>query len=87
MDRRCRFRPAAFEDLGVRDNDIIAYSAPGTPKLKALTANSTTPYITAFTDLQKGPAVLELPAVGPEGSLYGQVVDAWQSIFVAKRKN
>lgn len=73
-----RFRGAAFDDLGLKDNDIIAYSAPATPKLEALTANSTTPYITAFTDLRKGPAVLEIPAAGPDGSVYGQVVDAWQ---------
>lgn len=72
------FRRAAFDNLGVRDNDIIAYSAPATPKLEAITANSSTPYITAFTDLQKGPVVLELPAAGEDGSVYGQVVDAWQ---------
>jgi hypothetical protein len=72
------FRRAAFEDLGLKDNDIIAYSAPATPKVEALTANSTTPYITAFADLQKGPVVLEIPAAGAEASLYGQVVDAWQ---------
>lgn len=73
-----RFRGAAFDDHGVKDNDIIALSAPATPRLEALTANSTTPYIAAFTDLRKGPAVLDLPAAGPDGSLYGQVVDAWQ---------
>lgn len=72
------FRRAAFDNLGVKDNDIIAYSAPATPKLEAITANSSTPYITAFTDLQKGPVVLELPAASEEGSVYGQVVDAWQ---------
>jgi len=72
------FRRAAFDNLGLKDNDIIAYSAPATPKLEAITANSTTPYITAFTDLRKGPVILELPAAGSDGSLYGQIVDAWQ---------
>ena len=72
------FRRAAISDLGMKDNDIIAYSAVATPKLEAITANSTTPYISAFTDLQKGPVVLDVPAAGPDGSLYGQVVDAWQ---------
>src|SRR5262245_39224293 len=72
------FRRAAFTDLGCKDNDIIAYSAPATPRLEALTANSSTPYIAAYTDLSKEPAVLEVPAAGPDGSLYGQVVDAWQ---------
>jgi hypothetical protein len=72
------FRRAAFTELGVKDNDIIAYSAPATPKLEAITANSTTPYITAFTDLRQGPVVLEVPAASAEGSVYGQVADAWQ---------
>lgn len=72
------FRRAAFTDLGMKDNDIICYSTTATPKLEAITANSTTPYIAAYTDLRKGPVVLELPVAGPDGSLYGQVVDAWQ---------
>src|ERR1700729_1413248 len=72
------FRRAAFTDLGMKDNDIIAYSATATPRLEAITANSTTPYPASYTDLRKGPVVLELPVAGPDGSLYGQVVDAWQ---------
>ncbi|OZI40407.1 hypothetical protein CEG14_01165 [Bordetella genomosp. 1] len=72
------FRRAAFDGLGLKDNDIIAYSATATPRLEAITANSTTPYITAFTDLRNGPVVLEVPPAGPDGSVYGQVVDAWQ---------
>jgi hypothetical protein len=72
------FRRAAFDDLKMKDNDILAYSATATPKLEAITANSSTPYIAAYTDLRKGPAVLEIPAASPDGSLYGQVVDAWQ---------
>ncbi|WP_229709016.1 DUF1254 domain-containing protein [Silvimonas iriomotensis] len=72
------FRRAAFETLGLKDNDIITYSKPATPLLEAITANSTTPYISAFSDLRQGPVVLELPPAGPDGSLYGQVVDAWQ---------
>ncbi|MEN7527450.1 MULTISPECIES: DUF1254 domain-containing protein [unclassified Cupriavidus] len=72
------FRRAAFADLGMQDNDIIAYSAPATPRLEAITANSSTPYIAAYTDLRKGPVVLEVPKAGPDGSVYGQVVDAWQ---------
>ena len=71
-------RRGAFDSLGMKDNDIIAYSATATPLLEAITANSSTPYIAAYTDLRKGPVVLELPVAGPEGSLYGQVVDAWQ---------
>jgi hypothetical protein len=73
-----RFRAAAFSDLGAKDNDIIAYARPATPRLEALTANNQTPYITAFTDLSKGPVVLVLPAATEKASLYGQIVDAWQ---------
>jgi hypothetical protein len=71
-------RRAAFDNLGMKDNDIIAYSHTATPRLEAITANSSTPYIAAYTDLRKGPVVVELPVAGPNGSLYGQVVDAWQ---------
>jgi hypothetical protein len=71
-------RRAAFDELGMKDNDIITYSGTATPKLEAITANSSTPYIAAYTDLRKGPVVLEVPPAGADGSLYGQVVDAWQ---------
>lgn len=74
-----RFRAAAFSDLGFKDNDILAYSAVATPKLEALTANSSAPYLGSYSDLSKGPAVLEVPEAGAEGSLYGQVVDHWQT--------
>src|SRR5271154_484376 len=66
-----RFRAAAFEDLGADNNDIIAYSAPATARLEALTANNSTPYIAAFADLRNGPVVLHVPAAGSVASLYG----------------
>ncbi|GAA4754033.1 DUF1254 domain-containing protein [Sphingomonas daechungensis] len=72
------FRRAAFEALGYRDCDILAYTGTATPLLEGLTANSSTPYIGAYCDLRAGPAVLEVPPAGADGSLYGQVVDAWQ---------
>lgn len=34
------FRRAAFTNLGMNDNDIIAYSAPATPKLEAITGST-----------------------------------------------
>lgn len=68
----------AFDGAGLKDNDIIAYSGGATPKLEAVTANSTTPYISACTDLRKGPVVLVVPPAGDEASLFGQVEDAWQ---------
>jgi hypothetical protein len=66
------------ESLGVKDNEIIAYSKPATPALEVLTANNNVPYITAMTDLTTGPVVLEIPAASETASLYGQIVDAWQ---------
>lgn len=72
------FRRSGIEQLGLKDNDLIVYSTPATPKLEAITANSTTPYISAFTDLRKGPVVREIPPASADGSVYGQVVDAWQ---------
>lgn len=71
-------RTRTFQAFGMRDNDIIANSGPATPKFEAVTSNSTTPYIVAYTDLKRGPVVLEVPPAGPEGSLYGQIVDSWQ---------
>ncbi|WP_407925957.1 DUF1254 domain-containing protein [Acinetobacter kanungonis] len=49
-----------------------------TPRLEAITANSSTPYITAYSDLQKGPLVVEAPPASEARQLYGEVVDAWQ---------
>jgi hypothetical protein len=69
---------AATLELGAKDNDILALSGPATPKFETITPNSSTNYIVAYTDLKSGPVVLEIPAAGPDGSLYGQVVDAWQ---------
>lgn len=64
-----RFRTAALEDLGLKDNDILAWSGVATAKLEATKANASTPYITAFTDLQNEPTVLEIPPAGAEGGL------------------
>lgn len=72
-------RNAAFRDFGMKDNSISTSPTLTTPAKELLTANSSTPYIVAFTDLKKGPAVLEMPEADADGSLYGQVVDHWQT--------
>lgn len=72
-------RRATFEYLDMRDNDILAMSGVATPKFETWTANSSTPYIVAYSDLAGGPVVLEVPPAKPEGSFYGQVVNAWQA--------
>ncbi|MBO3273821.1 DUF1254 domain-containing protein [Pseudomonas sp. Milli4] len=71
-------RMATLGGLDMRDNDIVAMSGTATPKFETWTANSSTPYVFAYSDLKNEPVVLEVPPAGPDGSLYGQVVDAWQ---------
>jgi len=74
-----RLREGFMDVPGVDDNVVVAYSKPALSIHKAITANTATPYITAYTDLRNGPVVLDIPAVSEKASLYGQVVDAWQS--------
>lgn len=67
-----------FVELGVMDNDVLAWSKPAESRHELLTANNNTPYIGATMNLKNGPVVLEIPAATDRGVLYGQVVDAWQ---------
>jgi len=64
--------------LKMENNDIAAFSGPLKQNMEAITPNTVTPYILAFSDLSKGPVVLEIPAQTKKSSLYGQVVDHWQ---------
>jgi hypothetical protein len=73
-----RFREGVLAIPGMADNVIIANSGPLTQTTELITANTVTPYISMFSDLRKGPLVLELPASSDKASLYGQIVDAWQ---------
>lgn len=72
------YRRGAVEGAGYKDNDIIYMSGGATPLMETATSNSTTPYIAAFVDLRKSPVILEIPPASAEGSIYGQVTDAWQ---------
>jgi hypothetical protein len=71
-------RKGMLEGLGMKDNEVLAMSKPLTTRHEFLTANNTTPYITANADLRNGPVVLEIPAQSAKGVLFGQVVDSWQ---------
>ncbi|TWT50651.1 hypothetical protein Pla22_33940 [Rubripirellula amarantea] len=73
-----RMRDWAFEELGAENNTIFSYSETAGPNLEVATSNSSTPYIGGYTDLKNGPVLLEVPASGADGTLYGQVVDARQ---------
>ena len=46
---------------------------------EAITANTVTPYIVRSPTCGTARVVLELPAKTDKASLYGQIVDAWQS--------
>ncbi len=71
------FRRATLA-VGGDDNTILAWSKVAGPNAELLTANDTTPYILAMSDLSKGPAVLEVPPATEKAQLYGQIVDMWQ---------
>ena len=71
-------RTGFMSALKMENNDIAAFSGPLKQNMEAITPNTVTPYILAFTDLSSGPVVLEVPAQTEKSSLYGQVVDHWQ---------
>jgi hypothetical protein len=70
-----RFRVGALELPGMADGVVIANPGPLTTNTELITANTVTPYIAEFSDLRKGPVVLELPAKSDKASLYGQIKD------------
>ncbi len=70
--------------LGARNNTVLAYLGPATPKAEFLTANNVTPYLMSQTDLSKGSVVVEIPAATDKASFYGQIVDHWQITIAAR---
>ena len=74
-----RFRVGTLEHAG-RDRQHRRRLTRGRShkQSEAITPNTVTPYIAAFSDLRNGPIVVELPAKTDKASLYGQIVDAWQ---------
>jgi hypothetical protein len=74
-----RMRLGFLEVPGVTDNVVLAYSTPMPQLGEFITPNNTTPYIGMTADLRQGPLVVSVPAATDKASLYGQIVDAWQS--------
>ena len=68
----------AIDEIGGGPNVVLAWSRVAEANAELLTANNTTPYILAYTDLRQGPAVLDIPAASSKGSFYGQIVSHWQ---------
>jgi len=50
-----------FDDVGVKDNEILVFSKLMDAKSLFLTANADTVYFVGFLDLRRGPMVLETP--------------------------
>ncbi len=74
------FRRSAFAVDG-DNNTILAYSRGAGANLEGLTTNFSTPYVSATTDLRKGPVVLEVPKATENAILFGQIADDWFITF------
>src|SRR6476646_37617 len=66
-----------FLDIGVEDNDVLAFPELMDSASLFLTANCDTLYFISFLDLSNGPMVVELPALGPPTGILGGVDDMW----------
>ncbi|MBV8667309.1 MAG: DUF1254 domain-containing protein [Burkholderiaceae bacterium] len=71
-----RLRLGIMEGNDAHDNDMVSFSHPAVAHHELLTANNTTPYVTANFDLRKGPVVIEVPARTDKALLFGQIIDA-----------
>ena len=71
-----RLRVGIMEGNGTRDNDLVSFSRPAVARHEMLTANNTTPYVTANFDLRNGPVVIDVPARTDKALLFGQIIDA-----------
>ncbi|WP_373047005.1 DUF1214 domain-containing protein [Vulgatibacter sp.] len=70
-------REATRRDAGARFGDVLFVSRPADWRFQFSTPNATTYYVSAFLELQEGPAVLEVPPAAGAG-LFGSILDAWQ---------
>jgi len=68
----------AINTVGGGPNVVMSWSKVAESNAELLTANNTTPYILAYTDLSKGPVVVDVPAASAKASFYGQIVSHWQ---------
>jgi len=66
-----------FLDIGIQDNDVLAFPEMLDSASLFLTANADSMYFWSFLDLTNGPVVLELPALGPPTGILGVVDDMW----------
>jgi hypothetical protein len=66
-----------FLDIGVKDNDVLAFSELMDSASLFLTANADSMYYLSFLDLTNGPMVVELPPLGPPTGILGGVNDMW----------
>jgi len=66
-------------DLGGNFGDVAYFSKPMTSRHGFLTANDVTPYVVGALSCKDGPIVIEVPPEGEKASLFGTIVDAWQT--------
>jgi hypothetical protein len=66
-----------FLSIGVEDNDVLAFPELMDSASLFLTANADSMYFISFLDLNDGPIVVDLPALGPPTGILGAVDDMW----------
>jgi len=64
--------------LGVKMNDIAYNSKVQDWKYQTATPNNTTPYVSFFWNVEKGPMVVEVPPSADGVAIFGTLMDAWQ---------
>ena len=67
-----------MEAIGVKTGDIAYNSKIQDWKFQVATPNNTTPYITFFYNIEKGPMVIEIPPSTKDVGIFGTIMDAWE---------
>jgi hypothetical protein len=69
---------AMIHDAKGTTNQIVYWSALPSWRNQTLTPNPDSLYFMPFFDTRNGPMVLEIPPAGDDGSITGNIDDAWQ---------
>ena len=67
-----------MEAIGLKKGDIAYNSKIQDWKFQVATPNNTTPYITFFYNIEKGPVVIEIPPSANGVGIFGTIMDAWE---------
>jgi hypothetical protein len=66
-----------FLSIGVQDNSVLLFSELMDSASLFLTGNCDTVYFLSFADLSGGPAVIDVPPLGPPSGILGTIDDLW----------